>query len=229
MILASLCAVFVVLALLQKLVGIGRGYSILPDAPQPLDASLLAPLKQSEHALQPVETFLEIDQRTLFSADRAPRKIEEAPKIATNVAPRVPLNAQLTGVVITPFKRIALMKSTGSEQTFRVREGMPLPGELAGWRVVKIDPRKVIFDDGGDQAQTELKLDVAKSNSVPIQTNITPGAMQVPPPAAVPMPVSNVPPPAPDQAAREAEVQKIIEERRAQMRAEAERMSSGQQ
>jgi hypothetical protein len=39
---------------------------------------------------------------------------------------------------------------------------------------------------------------------------------------AMPKPVD------PDQAAREAEVQRIIEERRAQMRAEAERMNSGQ-
>jgi hypothetical protein len=269
------CGLLAVFAVVQKLQGIGRGYQVLEIDQVTLDPTLVAPLKQSAHAMHGEGVFLEIDGRSLFTQDRKPAPkqaaVVEQPK---SVVPVVPLNAQLIGVVMTPAKKVAILRTAGGDQTFRLREGMPFPGELAGWRVMRIESRKVTFD-GGSQGQSELKLDVARAGSsgpgpmpgmntsmapsftpppmsmpsnpgMPIPNASTPGmpqpsmevarqpmaSMPQPQPgqaASIPTPGVQPPPPPPnaDQAAREAEVQRIIEERRAQMRAEAERLNSG--
>lgn len=238
------CVTMMVFIVLQRQLQWGGSYSLLPDVPMEPDPVLKVPLKESSHRLESEFVFQEINNRSLFSKDRtAPLKIAK-PVEATQAAPKVPLTAQLTGIVLTPNRKVALLRNAGGDQSFRLREGMPFPGELAGWRVVQINARSVIFDGGDGQGQVELKLDVSKGAptasvpAVPMVPQVA-GAPPVPPvdtskiaaTAAVPMPAPGAPPPPPsaDQAAREAEVQRIIEERRAQMRAEAERLSSGKQ
>jgi len=237
-------------SVLQKALGIGTGYQFLSGEKLPIDADLLIPLNVKSDALGAEADYLEVNTRFLFGKDRTP-----PPKIAATakdekVIPPVPLNMQLTGVVITANKKIAMLRSTDGAQSFRLQEGRPLPGERAGWILTKIESRKVMFD-GGPNGQQELKLDIAANTGAPVPFQNNGLAAPVPIPGSTPMPgmVQNPqnpsmnpnmpmqdskmaeapPPPNADQAAREAEVQRIIEERRAQMRAEAERMNSGQQ
>jgi Type II secretion system protein C len=247
--LAIACGVLMLTAMLQRQLGWGTQYTVLPEAPVTPDESLKAPLKESNNTMASELAYDEINQRSLFTQTRtAPSEAIIAPPDPKVDIPKVPLTAQLTGVVITPNRKVALLRSSGGDQSYRLREGMPFPGDLAGWRVTQINARSVVFDGGG-QGQVELKLDVAKGspmagNNMPQAGFVpqVPGNPPVPPMSdpnkmnannsAVPMPGMPQPPPPPpsaDQAAREAEVQRIIEERRAQMRAEAERMSSGNQ
>ena len=255
-VLVGLLALF---SVLQKALGIGTGYQFLSGEKLPIDADLLIPLNVKSDALTAEADYLEVNTRFLFSKDRAP-----PPKIAAAVndvkeIPPVPLNMQLTGVVITANKKIAMLRSTDGSQSFRLQEGRPLPGERAGWTLAKIESRKVMFD-GGPNGQQELKLDVAANTGAPMPYQNNGLATPMPIPGSTPMPgmpqnpnmnpsinpgvnpnmpmqdgkmaTAPAPPPPPptaDQAAREAEVQRIIEERRAQMRAEAERMNSDQQ
>ena len=239
--LAVACVTMMIFIVLQRQLQWGSGYSLLPELPAEPDPVLKVPLKESTHRLESEFVFQEINNRSLFSKDRtAPLKVSAQPetKITT---PQVPLTAQLTGIVLTPNRKVALLRNAGGDQSYRLREGMPFPGELAGWRVTQINARSVIFDGGEGQGQVELKLDVSKgapTASIPVVPQVA-GAPPVPPvdasrlanSGAQPMPTPGAPPPPPsaDQAAREAEVQRIIEERRAQMRAEAERLSSGKQ
>jgi general secretion pathway protein N len=177
--------------------------------------------------------YNEIEQRPLFNADRRPQAVQvvETAEPAPTIPP-VPLNATLAGIVLTPAARVALVRNDATQEVFRVREGMPLPGDLGGWRLKELQPRNAVFD-GGNQGEAELKLDPAGET----------------PPAPAPQPPANAVPgqpaqpgqasPAPgqtaeqaaaqqsnDAAAREAEVRRIIEERRRQMREEAERMNT---
>lgn len=244
----SLLAVF---AVLQKAIGIGTGYQFLSGEKLPISADLLIPLNVKSDTLGAEADYLEVNTRFLFSKDRLPPPKITATVKDEKVIPPVPLNMQLTGVVITADKKIAMLRSTDGSQSFRLQEGRPLPGERAGWTLIKIENRQVLFD-GGPNGQQELKLDVAASTGAPLPFQNANAAMPVPIPGSTPMPgmVQNPqanpdmnpnmpmqdskmapepPPPTADQAAREAEVQRIIEERRAQMRAEAERMNSGQQ
>jgi len=113
---------------------------------------------------------------------------------------------------------------------------MPLPGDLSGWVLQELSPRKAVFDGGAQQGSAELKLDMSK----------TPAEAAVPQPGATPawaqtgqaqqpgqpgqadpatQPAQQLPM---DELARQQEVQRIIEQRRAQMRAEAEKMSQPQ-
>jgi len=247
----SLLALFLIL---QKALGIGTGYQFLSGEKLPIDADLLIPLNVKSDALGAEADYLEVNTRFLFGKDRTPPpKIAAAAKNEKEIPP-VPLNMQLTGVVITATKKIAMLRSTDGAQSFRLQEGRPLPGERAGWILTKIESRKVMFD-GGPNGQQELKLDIAANTGAPLPFQNNGLAAPMPIPGSTPMPgmVQNpqinpgmnpnmpmqdgktsavpTPPPPPnaDQAAREAEVQRIIEERRAQMRAEAERMNSGQQ
>ncbi len=242
------CGVMMLFLLLQRQLGLGTTYGTLPDTAAAVELDVQVPQSEFKPDMASEMAFLEINDRSLFTQTRTPPLKAPPPVVVAVDQPKVPLTAQLTGVVITPTRKVALLRSAGGDQTYRLREGMPFPGELAGWRVVQINARSVVFDGGTNQGQVELKLDVAKGSPMSASPNGLPFIPQVPgnspvPPmsdnskfnsAAIAMPASGAPPPPPpppsaDQAAREMEVQRIIEERRAQMRAEAERMSSGNQ
>lgn len=246
-ILIALCVLMMIAVFVQKQFRIGTGYSVEKLGAVEIDPRINQALSENTRALGDAQFFQEIADRALFDKSRGPlaEAIVQVVTDSTKALPKAPLTAQLTGIVITPKTKVALLRAASGDQSFRLKEGQPFPGELAGWKVLAIAPRSVTFD-GGDQGQTELKLDVSKggpSSSMPMQmkTDVpfvagNPPVMPPPPQAAVAVPNPNMPvmpPPPPvanaEQAAREAEVQKIIEERRAQMRAEAERMSAENQ
>lgn len=228
LILGGLCGLLALLALLQTL-GIGSGYRLLQDEQATLDEDLKQPMQQIEFRLPDFSSYAEVAARPLFTSDRKPRPIDDKAGAAPGgeLAPPVPLNATLLAVLIDPALQMAVLRDNASSAVIRVRRGMPLPGELAGWTLQELEPRKAVFDGGPQQGTAELKLDMSK----------TPTAAAPPPPA----PPTGAPPPPPgtpgvpsaaslpaDEAARQAEVQRIIEQRRAQMRAEAEKMQQQQ-
>ncbi len=229
-VLGAACGVLALVAVLQAL-GVGAGYRLSADEPLALEDDLMQPLQQVEFRLQDFGLYADIAQRPLFNNDRRPRPIDTAPaQPAGEAPPPVPLNATLLGVLVDPALEMVILRDNQTSAVHRVRKGMPLPGELAGWTLRELEARKAIFD-GGPQGTAELKLDLAK---VPTAA---------PPPAPIPgVPPNTAPPPgtamqqAPaqpgqlpaDEAARQAEVQRIIAERRAQMRAEAEKLQQQQ-
>ena len=225
LVLGGVCGVFALIAVLQSL-GVGSGYRLLDDEPSELDADLTKPMQQVAFNLPEFSEYIEISQRPLFTNDRKPRPIETKDvAVEQSGPPPVPLNATLLGVLIDPDHQVAILRDNTSSAVVRVRQGMPLPGDLAGWTLQELTPRKALFDGGPQQGSAELKLDMSK----------TPVGAPMPPPGVIPQQtqpgVAASPPPQPmptDEAARQAEVQRIIEQRRAQMRAEAEKMSQQQ-
>jgi len=225
-VLGGLCGLFLLVALLQ-IAGIGAGYSLREaPAPEQLDSGLQQPLMNVDTSLPSYGEFAEVEQRPLFSADRRPQVIVAAPSgPVTPPPPLVPLNATLAGIVLTPTTRVALIRDDGTQQVSRIREGMPLRGELAGWRLMELSARKAVFD-GGSQGAAELNLDPADAPPpapTPAPAAATPGNPAVP--AANKDNPQQQQQRASDAAAQEAEVRRIIEERRRQMREEAERMN----
>jgi general secretion pathway protein N len=231
LVLGALCALLAVIATLQAL-GVGSGYRLLEEQQVALDEDLTRPMQQIEFRLPAFAQYIEIGQRPLFTNDRKPRPIDAsaATAVATDAPPPVPLNATLLGVLIDPERQVAILRDNTSSAVIRVRQGMPLPGDLSGWTLQELAPRRAIFDGGVQQGTAELKLDMSK----------TPAGPPVPPPGMVPsaapaqaaapgaQPVASPQPLPADEAARQAEVQRIIEQRRAQMRAEAEKMNQQQ-
>lgn len=243
--LGGLCATLM-LATLGFRAGMGVDRVDDGEALLALEPSLLRPLQQSQHGLPPYESFDEIAKRPLFTNNRQPLP-EGAAAPAAPPAPPVALNVALSGVVTGRRGDVAIIIDKSNSKTLQMRLADPLPGEQGAWRLERISAREVVFD-GGTQGKAVVKLDPAEGAAaaapappppMPAMPMTPPGG--APPPAATPAtaaapatpattpnvaagtPVSSM-----DPAAREAEIRRIIEERRAQMRAEAEKQNSPQ-
>lgn len=222
----------------------GLGTTALDDSEAllALEPALLRPLKQSQHGLPPYESYGEIAKRPLFTSNRQP--MPDAPAApAAPPAPPVALNVALSGVVTGRRGDVAIVIDKSNNRTLQMRIADPLPGEQGAWRLERISAREVVFD-GGAQGKAVVKLDPAEGAAAaapappppvaptpmapaadPNQAAAAPAAVQ---PSTTPNVAAGTPVNSMDPAAREAEIRRIIEERRAQMRAEAEKQSSPQ-
>lgn len=238
-VLGGSCASLMLLTLAFR-AGLGVGGLDEGEALLALEPALLRPLKQSQHGLPPYESFSEIAKRPLFTNNRQPAPDTPAAP-PTPPAPPVALNVALAGVVTGRRGDVAIIIDKASNRTLQMRVAEPLPGEQGAWRLERISAREVVFD-GGAQGKAVVKLDPAEGAASaapappppPAPTPMAPAAAPNPATAQAPAPVqpattpnvtAGTPVVSMDPAAREAEIRRIIEERRAQMRAEAEKQS----
>lgn len=227
--LGTTCGVLLLLAGAQQL-GVGRGYHwAAPGGAAPDELPSVASIQGEAASLGPASQYAEVSARPLFNEDRKPTPPDAADGDKAEI-PKVPLNVTLTGVIITPQVKLAMLRDNAKGEALSLREGMPLPGDQAVWTVAEIQPRKVVFRGGNDET-SELPLDVA---AVTPAASTPRAAPPPPPPAATPpgsAPVTvdpaagNAPPP----MDRAAELQRRIEERRREMREQAERLRQQQQ
>jgi len=102
-----------------------------------------------------------ITKRPMFSITRTPfvPPLDDSNGPVNGPVDIPELNAQLTGVVITPKGSYAMILdgSTNKRETYQV--GMPLSGEQGGWTLNSIQSRKVVFVSEDDKT-AELELDV---------------------------------------------------------------------
>jgi general secretion pathway protein N len=99
-------------------------------------------------------------------------------------------------------------------ETVALKVGMPLQGDQAGWTLVDLQPRLAKFRNASDET-AEIELSTAAG---PAQAPPAPRA-----PAEAPVGRGQVAPPKAGNPA-ETDLAKRIEERRRQMREEAERL-----
>jgi general secretion pathway protein N len=221
-VLASACGVLLVLALAMQF-GLGRGYHWL-DAETAAEATGGAAIDRDSFELPPQSNFAATNQRPLFNDDRKPGK-EEGPE-PPDMPPPSPLNISLTGTLLVgkPPARTALVRENGKVQTIALKEGMPLPGDQAGWTLSQVKNRSAVFKSGSGE-EVEVELAVANAGQKPGPPP-RPGIAGATPPAAGH--AANPPPPGP-VSAQSDELQRRIEERRKQMREAAERMKAERQ
>jgi len=225
LVLAVTCGALLLLAFLLQ-IGVGRGYSWLPnddDAVSPLNGGAV---DRQPFKLPAESTFAETMARPIFNEDRKPTP--ETPETPVATTPPVQLNISLTGVILTPKLHLAMIHDNAKNDPFSVREGMPLPGDLGGWTLTKVKERSAMFKEAaGDEVEVELTTAVAgpKPGTPPVHPGtapVTPG-MQ---PQFGPKPPA---PAKPADGAQAEQMQRRIEERRKQMRDEAERLKQQQQ
>lgn len=148
--------------------GLGRGvHWDTPAAPEPLPPLRAAILPTPS----PLGQFAEVWQRPLFMADRKPVADAGGDDAASNIG-----DLELTGIIMTPGLRIALLRDRGKNTTVRVKEGASLEGH---WTLASLTPRSAVFDNAGQRR--ELVLKVAAPDPLAAQK---PGAPQ--PPAGQP-------------------------------------------
>lgn len=223
--LAGTCGVMALAGVLAWM-GAGRGYGWLPEAEAP-PVTGVGRIDTEAVVMPPDSEFAEVRQRPIFNEDRKPTPIVEETKPID--APTAPLNITLTGIVMTPDLKLAMVRDNTKNEAVSLRVGMPLPGEQQGWTLAEIRARSVVFRNPQDET-SEVELEVAPGLTVP------PSARAVPPPppsgaAPAPPPGGNVPANVPGQPPpdRAAELQRRIEERRREMREQAEKLREQQE
>lgn len=217
-VLAGICALLLLTVLIQ-LAGYGRGYGWLP--PEAADAQALAvSIDRQPFELPPQTSFDEIEARPLFNEDRKPTPVDAVEAVAE--APQIPLNVTLTGIILvrksdsTPELRIAMVRDNARNESLALKVGMPLTGDQAGWTLAAVGPRVATFKNASDE-RTEIELQTVATPAAP------PVAANRRPPPLLPGAPGQVAPDKRENAA-DSDLAKRIEERRRQMREEAERL-----
>ena len=228
---ALLCAI-------AAMAGFGGRYRLLPDDPSQLPSLPGISQANARSPLGPIESYAAASDRPLFYPDRKPISVH----IEGQGPAGHPLNVTLTSVIITPTLQMVIVQDNDSHQSFRAREGQPLGGDYAAWRLVAITPRSAIFDGGAQGKQTlQLRVFDGHGGEPPTPMGLTPqaiasGALGPPSPPtapavaaqASPAPTSNDASPsavatlAAAQAEQQAEqIRQRIEARRLQAQSQA--------
>ena len=229
--LAGVCGVLALVAILAWM-GAGRGYRWLTDSGEAAPVTGVGRIDAGQSSIPPEAQFAEIQQRPIFNEDRKPTPPAppegDKPPVAA-----VPLNITLTGIVLAPAARLAMVQDNAKNEAVTLRIGMPLPGDQQVWTLSEIKNRSVVFKNQADET-AEVELQVAAVAAVAAPQSRLP----TPPPPVQPTAASPVPPPPPPPGAnahvpaqpadRAAELQKRIEERRREMREQAEKLRQQQ-
>ncbi len=227
-VLAGICGLLLLLVI-ALYAGVGRGYRWTPDADDGASHAVLGTIDNKPVTLPPASAFAAIEQHPLFNEDRKPSPVDAA-EGEGDAPPPSPLNVALTGVILDEKNhvRIAMLQDKARNQAIALKVGMPLEGDQASWTLVEVKPRLVVFRSAANET-TEVELETA---------------VAAPPSAARPVPgrggaavKPNSPQPGKPSAGAtgktndtaSADLARRIEERRQQMREDAERLRNGKQ
>ena len=192
-------------------------------AVEPLPASALPqPGPATPDRIGPLIRYAEAAARPLFTQDRRPRGfLASVPEGEGEAAQSASLDFILTGVLISPQVRRAIVQPSGGGKAQRVREGST-PEGANGWRLLEVQPRRVIFE--GSSGQVTLDLRAFGGSGPPpaaVARNPTDATGAAPPPPAA----GQAPPQS--EAARIETIRRRIEARRAQLRAGSSSNNNG--
>ncbi len=152
------------------LVCVALGYVLYLEAnaelsvPQPVAVATIEPgpaatlPHEPDFEMPPLDSFSETLARPLFMETRLPPEpepespVEEPEPEPEPVKPKT-LRLELSGIVISPTERMALLKSRRSRELIRVSQGQ----EVEGWVVQSILPDRVVLRQGEVLEELELK------------------------------------------------------------------------
>lgn len=217
-------ALWSLMLLIAVYAGLGGRYSLHPD-----DASLVPALPQidlsrAQNPLQPLADYAVVGERPLFNADRRPLPPLPTEGGETEQVPvSIPLDIVLTSVIISGDMKIAIVLDKKTNTSQSVRLGSALEGDQAGWNLTELNARTAVFEGPTGRNEVELRVfdgtggeaptPMANATSVPNEANTNADGAA----AAANPEVAQTP------EARAELIRRRIEERRRQMREEAER------
>ncbi|GAA0714281.1 hypothetical protein [Dokdonella soli] len=229
-VLAGVCGALLLLVIAQY-AGLGRGYRWAADAEGDPGHPVVGTIDSKPVSLPPATAFAAIDARPLFNEDRKPTPLDASGGEAA--PPPSPLNVALTGVILDDRNhvRIAMLQDKTRNQAMALKVGMPLEGDQASWTLIEVRPRGAVFRSAANET-TEVELEIAVGSPTAPRP-AKPGTPAKP--AAPVQPPGRVPPnaqpntqPAATGADANADLARRIEERRKQMREDAERLRTGE-
>lgn len=225
-VLGSLAALLVAILVAQQF-GIGAGYRLAEGDGPAKPKDYLGGLSKEGFKLGAFTEYQELISRPVFNEDRKPTPVEEVVKPDESQVAVADLDVTLTSVIHSKDKKVAIVRDNKSNESMVVRIGMPLEGEQSGWKLVEVEPRKVVFEaEGGNRKELELAINeaaIARAEGSPPPAQQQPMNNGAPPPPPPPPQAQQAGSDAANQAKAE-EIRRRIEERRRQLREEAERM-----
>jgi len=236
------------LAWLGSVANMGGSIARLPDDPSLLRKLPTATRAQPER-IGAMAQYAEVGTRPLFSENRRPQPFSLQPQGEGEEAQA--FDFVLTSVLLTPNFKMAIVQPATGGDSIRMKLD-EAPAEAQGWRLVDLSPRSAVFAGPQGEKHLELRAFDGKGGTAPTRTTPRtapqpppqPVTMQdadeavaMPEPAAIEEPAPAKPPttgstlpdtPMTPEAQMEA-IRKRIEERRAQLREEAQRQKQTQQ
>lgn len=210
--LAAACA-WALLLWLAAALGMGtRIAAVAAQAP----GALPAPPAVVGERIGPLGQYAEAASRPLFTQDRRPRAFLAVAQ-GEGEGSGAALDFVLTGVLISPQVRLAILQPSGGGDSQRVREGAA-PEGAADWRLLEVQPRRALFEGPGGQLALELRAFGVAGSAEPRADVGTPRPMVLPPPQPDAPQVQAAREATPDDARRIDDIRRRIEARRAQLR-----------
>lgn len=220
--LAAVCG-WALLLWMQALLGMGGRLAEVAPAPPP---ALPRPLPPVPDRIGPLAQYAEAAAHPLFTEDRRPRAFLASTADEAGAADTQTFDFLLTGVLISPQVRLAILQPAAGGDSQRVREGAA-PEGAPGWRLLEVQPRRAVFEGPGGQTTLELRTFgvagvPAPPRGVEIHVETAAAAAMQAADAAV---AGNAQ--VPDQARRIEDIRRRIEARRAQMRSQTPDANDG--
>jgi general secretion pathway protein N len=215
------------LALVVAYAGLGGRYSLHPDDASRVPELPRLDLSRAQNPLQSLDQYAIVGERPLFNADRRPIPVPDAAPADGNAPPPpAPLDVVLTSVILSGDVKIGIFLDKKSNKSQSVRVGANLAGEQSGWKLVELAPRKAVFEGPTGRNEAELRVFDGQGGEAPTAvasaTSSDPNATPAQDANATSgAPAAGGPPQTPESRAEL--IRRRIEERRRQMREEAER------
>lgn len=140
----AVLAVVLALLLVALWLGLGRGVRWHDDGTPPRLPPLAAATPPP--VVPPLSRYEAVWQQPLFSPDRAP-------ETAAGSGDGTSGNLQLTGVILLPGLKMAIIHDKTTGKDYRVRAGQPTHG---GPSLLALHPRSAVVDAAGSHMELEL-------------------------------------------------------------------------
>ncbi len=216
--------------------GLGGRYSLHPDSAPDVSLVPELSLQSGVGGVAGFDQYASIVERPLFSEDRRPEPAEDA--AADDAAGVVvsDLTVVVTSIVITGDKRIAIVTDPNTNRSQTVTLGASLEGDHAGWKLAELNPRSVVFEGAsGGRSTLDLRVFDGQGGEPPTPmaqpasggTSASSAALQAAQrEGGEQNPEAQVIKEDDSPEARAEQIRRRIEERRRQMREDAERANA---
>lgn len=161
--LLSAFAGWALLAWVLALAGMGGHAALLADDPSLLQV-LPQPQPSPPDRLGPLGQYDEIAARPLFADDRRPHPFSL--QADEDEGKDNGFDYQLTGVLITPQLRMAIVQPTQGGDSVRVRLDTAAD-EIPAWRLVQLDARSAVFAGPDGRKTLELRVYDGSGDAAP--------------------------------------------------------------
>jgi general secretion pathway protein N len=226
-------ALWCLLVLVVVYAGLGGRYSLHPDDASRVPTLPQLDLSRAQTPLGGLTDYAQVGERPLFNSDRRPIPVPAAPGGPPDAPTDVPLDVVLTSVILSGDNKIAIVLDKKTNKSQSVKLGAALAGEQSAYKLIELEARKAVFEGPSGRTEAALRVFDGQGGEAPtaiVEAPVDPNVAAQPAVPAQPTQdaqatagLNNAANQAQTPESRAELIRRRIEERRRQMREEAER------